>query len=113
MTTRGKRCQRTRFQPSPQPTRPLAAESPRLDHQWLISNGNHSLRGFGHPLLSLRTWETYAFRRSPMMACRPGRSAGRKENGANGTSSFKGTADSFEAAKAAALFEAEAASRLP
>ena len=60
-----------------------------VDHQWLISNGKHSPRGFGHPLLSLRTWETYAFRRSQTMVCRPGKSARRKENGANGTSSRK------------------------
>src|SRR5262249_54281597 len=98
MTTGGKRCRRTRFQPSPQPTRPLAAESPRLDHQWLISNGNHSLRGFGNLCLQafthdgVPTWEI----------CRKKGKRGEWDIIA------KGTADSFEAAKAAALFEAEA-----
>ena len=62
------------------------------------------------PLLSLRRWKTYSFRRLRRMACRPGRSARREGNGGEWNIIAKGTADSFEAAKAAALFEAEAAS---
>src|SRR5450830_250989 len=61
-----------------------------LDHQWLISNGSHFPQGFGHPPLSLRNWKTCSFRRLRTMACLPGRSARREENGANGTSSPRG-----------------------
>ena len=81
-----------------------------VDHQWLISNGNHSPRLWTPPAVfadvgnlclqaftddGVPTWEI----------C--------KKKGRRGEWDViaKGTADSFEAAKAAALFEAEAASR--
>ena len=79
---------------------------------WLIPNGNHSLPGFGHSLPSLwgRNLLLEAFMEAgvPTWKVREKTSDPLKWN-----MIAEGTADSFEAAKAAALYEAETALRKP
>ena len=80
---------------------------------WLIPNGNHSLPGCGHSLPSLMEagnllLEAFMEAGVPTWKVREKTSDPLKWN-----MIAEGTADSFEAAKAAALYEAETALRKP